>query len=403
MKILQLTHKPPVPSIDGGCLAMRQISNSLLSSGVELRVIAIETKKHPIVPSAEFTNYKENTNFESVFVNTNITIPKIVKSLLGKRSIHANRFYSKKMNERLKTLFSHEPFDVVIFESIFTGAYIPTVRKYSKARIIMRIHNIEHLIWRRLALQEKNLLKKLFFYSVASSLKRFECSLFKKIDGYIPITEVDNFYFSQQFPTLCGQVIPFGIDIKEYHYEKGELPTEPISFFHIGSMNWQPNKEGICWFLDNIWEKATAKYPNITLVLAGKGNAELFKSRTLKNVKVYDFVEDAQQFIKEHDIMLVPLLSGSGMRIKIMEGMALGKPIITTSIGAEGISVKDKENILIADSPEAMLDLLFFCIEHPEKCEEIGRNARQLIEDRYTQEKISKDLIAFLNTIKSTI
>jgi glycosyltransferase involved in cell wall biosynthesis len=399
MKILQLTHKPPVPSVDGGCLAMNQISNALLSAGVDLKVVSIATVKHPIINSEDFLQYRELTRFESVFVDTKIRLFKIIKSLVSGSSLQANRFYSKKMVTKLETLLAQEKFDVIILESVFVGNYIDVIQKHSCASIILRVHNVEHFIWKRLAQQTKNPIKKIAYNYLATSLKRFELSLFKKIDGYLPITEVDQIFFKHQFPDLRSEVIPFGIDLSAYHYENHQINATHISLFHIGSMNWQPNKEGMTWFLKNVWEKVSEKHPNLTLTLAGKGNQAFFDNKIFKNIKIFDFVEDAQQFMNEHDIMIVPLLSGSGMRIKIMEGLALGKPVISTPIGAEGIEIKDKENIFIADTPDEMIQTIDFCVHHVEKCEEMGKNARKLIEKKYTQVMITQDLITFIKNL----
>jgi glycosyltransferase involved in cell wall biosynthesis len=396
MKVLQITHKPPVPSIDGGCLAMRQITTSLLREGAKVKVVSVSTLKHPIIPSEEFTQFQKNTHFESVFIDTRVTIPKIITSLLKRSSLQTQRFFSKKMNQKLETLLLQEIFDVVILESIFVGNYIETIRKYSQARIFLRVHNIEYLIWERLSKQAKNPIKKVGYQYLANSLKRFECSLFKKIDGYMPFTEIDHRFFKTLFPTLSSKVIPFGIDLSAYPYQEHKMDENKLSFFHIGSMNWQPNIEGMNWFLENVWKKVATQYPYLTLALAGKGNEAIFGNSNYKNVQIHDFVESAQQFMNAHDIMVAPLLSGSGMRIKIMEGLALGKPIITTTIGAEGIEITDKENIFIADTPEEMIQAIDFCIHNLKTCEEMGKNARNLIEIKYAQERIAKDLMEMI-------
>jgi glycosyltransferase involved in cell wall biosynthesis len=396
MKILQLTHKPPVPAIDGGCLAMRQMTACLLEAGVEVKVVSVATTKHPIVNSEEFSQYGDETRFESVFINTKITIPKVITSLAKRTSLQADRFFSKEMVQKLETLFAQEKFDVVILESVFTGGYIETIRKHSQARILLRLHNIEYLIWERLSKQAKNPFKKATYHYLATSLKRFELSLFHKIDGYMPITEVDHIFFKTKFPTLSSKVIPYGIDLSTYQYENQQIDENKISLFHLGSMNWQPNIEGMTWFLENVWNKVVEKHPKLTLVLAGKGNKTVFGNKNFQNVLIFDFVENAQQFIKAHDIMIVPLLSGSGMRIKIMEGLALGKPVITTTIGAEGIDITHNENIFIADTPEAMIQIIDFCVNNIEKCTEIGKNARKLIETKYAKEIITEELMKIL-------
>jgi len=396
MKILQLTHKPPVPCVDGGCLAMHQITTCLLDAGVEVKVVSVSTAKHPVMHTEEFIPYRDKTCFESVFIDTKISIPKVVTSFIKRSALQADRFFSKEMEEKLEGLFLQEKFDVVILESIFVGNYLKIIKKLSQARILLRLHNIEHLIWKRLAKQEKNPIKKAAYRYLATSLKRFELSLFQKIDGYLPITKVDHVFFQRQFSTLSSKVIPYGIDLSAYQYEAHQINENKISLFHLGSMNWQPNIEGMTWFLENIWKKVAEKHPHLTLVLAGKGNKAVFGHKNYKNVQVLDFVENAQQFIKAHDIMVVPLLSGSGMRIKIMEGLALGKPVITTTIGAEGIEITDKENIFLADTPEAMIEIIDFCVHNVAKCAEIGKNARKLIENRYAKEIITEDLLEIL-------
>jgi len=369
----------------------------LLSTGAEVKVVSIATEKHPVVPSEEFAQYQKSTRFESVFINTKVTILKAITSLARGTSLQADRFVSKEMIQKLETVLSQEKFDVVILESVFVGNYIETIKKHSQARIFLRLHNVEYLIWKRLSKQTKNPLKKAVYCCLSTSLKRFEFSLFKKIDGYLPITEVDHSFFKAKFPNISSKVIPFGVNLSDYHYYDHKINEKSISLFHLGSMNWQPNIEGMNWFLTHVWKKIAEKYPQLSLVLAGKGNKAIFSNKNYKNVQIFDFVEDAQQFINAHDIMIVPLLSGSGMRIKILEGLALGKPIITTTLGAEGIDITAQENIFIADTPEEMVQIIDYCTKNVQKCEEIGKNARKLVENKYTREIISKDLLEFFS------
>ena len=143
MKVLQLTHKPPVPSIDGGCLAMRQITSCLLDADIEVKVVSLATTKHPIVLSEEFKQYRKNTKFESVGINTNLNFIKVLYSFFRRTSLQADRFFSKAMVRKIKDIFSKEKFDVIILESVFVGNYIETIRKHSQASIILRVHNIE--------------------------------------------------------------------------------------------------------------------------------------------------------------------------------------------------------------------------------------------------------------------
>lgn len=393
MKILQLTHKPPFPTIDGGCLAMNHITTCLLNAKCDVTVLAIETPKHKVIQSEEFQKYKQLTHFQSVFIDTNALFFPLIRSFFKKKSFQTTRFISKKMERKIAETLLNSAFDVIILESIFVGNYINLIRKYSSAKIILRQHNIEYKIWERLKQQTKNPIKKLIYNRLANSLQKFEFSLFSQIDAYFAITDVDYKFFNAQFPSVKGAVIPFGIELQNYPIKEPLKSKSELSLFHLGSMNWQPNVEGVEWFIKNVWEKIAFKYPQLKLILAGKNNKQILGHKAEKNLIVYDFVDDAQRFINEHDIMIVPLLSGSGMRIKILEGMALGKPIITTSIGAEGIDVVHGENIFIANTPAEIMETIALCIETPEKCRQVGKNARVFVQQYYDNKIITQKLM----------
>jgi glycosyltransferase involved in cell wall biosynthesis len=187
--------------------------------------------------------------------------------------------------------------------------------------------------------------------------------------------------------------VPFGLDIRIY-------PPPPddhglTSLFTIGSMNWMPNEEGVKWFLDKVWPDVHRQFPDLKYFLAGRAMPEWMKQLRLPNVEVLGEVEDAHDFIQRHSVMLVPLFSGSGIRIKIIEGMALGKAIISTSLGAEGIAYVNGENILIANAPCEFFDMISLCIEDPSRRRKIGHNARTLIETEYDRDAITHRLISF--------
>ena len=144
------------------------------------------------------------------------------------------------------------------------------------------------------------------------------------------------------------------------------------SLFSIGSMNWMPNEEGIRWFLEQSWPEIHRQYPDLKYYLAGRAMPEWMRTLNMPNVEVLGEVEDAQAFIRSKSIMIVPLFSGSGIRIKIIEGMAAARTIISTSLGAEGIHYTNGENILIANAPCEFFDMVSLCMEDKPRCRKIG-------------------------------
>ena len=166
-------------------------------------------------------------------------------------------------------------------------------------------------------------------------------------------------------------------------------------------MNWMPNEEGIRWFLSNVWDKVAKRNPDLQLNLAGRNMPKWLLKLKKRNVNIVGEVPDAKEFVKNNDIAVVPLLSGSGIRIKIIESMAMGKTVVTTMVGAEGIQYSEYENIIIADSPSKMVEVICKIVKEPQEAQRIGCNARRLVEDIYDNKKIIERLLLFYDEISS--
>ena len=191
--------------------------------------------------------------------------------------------------------------------------------------------------------------------------------------------------------------ISFGVDTENFVVDNSK--TEFPSLFHIGAMNWIPNEEGIKWFLENAWTKIHKEFPELIFFLAGREMPQWLYNTKLPNVEILGEVESATDFIKSKSVMIVPLLSGSGIRIKIIEGMAMGKTIISTSIGAEGINYENNKNILIANTADEFLASVKKCVEDKIFTEKIGNNARKLIDNDHNNKKIIDRLTKFYQDI----
>ena len=144
-------------------------------------------------------------------------------------------------------------------------------------------------------------------------------------------------------------------------------------------MNWIPNQEGIRWFLQNVWMDVHRQYPALKYYIAGREIPAWLTHTDYPNVVIAGEVENAIHFMNSRSIMLVPLFSGSGIRIKIIEAMAIGKAIISTSIGAEGIPYTHGENIMIADTPCEFFEMISACVANKDLCSKLGKNAREVI------------------------
>lgn len=374
---------------------MHNITDGLLQNGQMVKVIAVETKKHPVRMEALPLDYLHNSCFESVYIDTTPHLKDAAKTLFNKKSYQISRFYSKSMAAKLKQILKNDSFDIIHLESLYTIPYIPLLRKLSNAKIVLRMHNVEHQIWERLSDNERNPIKKLLYSINAKQLRRVEETVLSKVDGFMAISEPDYQYFHPFNPQVPGCIITFGLDMEHYEVEDDYIPSDCPSLFHLGSMNWSPNVEGMEWFLDEIWPKVLESYPELTFTMAGFGTPDKFYQRKDKNVTVAGPVPSANDFMLDHDIMVVPLLSGSGIRIKIIEAMALGKVVITTSVGAEGLAVENGKHLFIADTPEEFVNTIGQCIATPDLCTIIGENARDFISVYHNNDVITKHILDF--------
>ncbi len=397
MHILQICNKSPYPPLEGGPIAMNNITQGLITAGHTVTVLAANTPKYHVDVNVIPTDYIEKTSFESVYINTRIKALPALQHILSGKSYHIQRFISGRFEKKLIEILQKNTFDIIHMESLYVTPYIETVRKYSKAKIILRSHNIEHLIWKRFASGCKNPLKRILFNKFAEHLKEYELSVIKSCDGIAAITLKDSLFFKQISDNTPVIDIPFGIDIN--NYPLSETSDEFPSLFHLGSMDWLPNLEGIEWFIETIWPVINQRHPELILYLAGRNMPDRLKNTLIPNIIVVGEVKDAVQFMNTKSIMIVPLLSGSGIRIKIIEGMALRKTIISTKIGAEGIHCTNRRNILIANTIDEFLNAITECVQDQNFCKTIGENARNLILQEHNLSTLIARLVEFYQNI----
>ena len=393
MKVFFVCNKSPFPPREGGPLAINANIQSLLKGGHEVKVLALNTNKYFTEPSDIPKDYKTRTGIEFVYVDLSIKPIDAFLNLFTSGSYHVERFITEDVSNKIIEILKADKFDIVQLEMLYMTPYIDIIRKYSDAPIIMRSHNIEHKIWERVAEITNNPLKKLYLKYLTKKLKNFELNHLNSYDGLITISPYDADFFKTNGCRIPLESVPFGVDINDYQTSNQDYEYQ--SLFHIGSMNWMPNEEGIRWFIQNTWPLVRKKFPFVKLYLAGREMPAWLLNLNEPNIIVAGEVDNAREFILSKGVMIVPLFSGSGIRIKIIEGMALGKTVISTDIGAEGINYTDGHNILIANTPEDFVNAIEKCFANREKCEQTGKNARKLIEQEHSLDNVLSKLEKF--------
>lgn len=394
MKILQVTNKVPYPTKDGGAIACMNLTKGFAHLGHEVSVLSMNTVKHHVSIDEIPSSVKDLANFHFVEVPARISaFAAFFNLLFSKNPYNAVRFINTNFSRELARLLSENKFDVVQLEGLYVCPYIPIIRKNSDATIVYRSHNIEYEIWERTTKLAQGL-KNIYLKNLTARIKRFEVGLLNSYDLLVPITERDGTILNRLGNNKPQHISQTGIDSSVLVPNAKNL--EYPSVFHIGSMEWAPNQEGLIWFLENCWSSIHEKYPELKFYIAGR-NAPAWLIEKLKapNVVFEGEVADAYEFMNSKSIMIVPLFSGSGMRIKIIEGMALGKSIVSTPIGAEGIDISPNENVVIASEAEKFREAISKLIEDREFFDKIGKNAVDFINEKFDNLAAAGKLIEF--------
>lgn len=393
MKILQLCKKFPYPAKDGESIAVLQMSKALTTNGCEVSLLAMNTTRHFVnlnkgLPP-ELNYYKE---VDYVSVDNRIRLMDAFKNLFRKESYHISRFISEEYSKRLIEILKKKEFDVIQLETLYLAPFLPVIKKYSNALIVLRAHNIEHEIWSRIASQVRFIPKKLYLHYLSNKLKKYEIAALNEYDFLVAITERDLTHFkSLGYKNGCI-ASPVGFDLSQYHANYDAF-SKPMAISFIGSLDWMPNSEAVRWFLTNVWPQIHKRFPDLQFHFAGRNAPHDLAFTNTPQVFYHPEVADAKQFMLNYPVLIVPIFAGSGIRVKILEAMALGRVVITTSIGLEGIPARHKEQVILANSIDDFMDAIQQCYNQYPEIIRIGENAQHFVSNQFESSKLAGKLI----------
>lgn len=381
LRILQICHKPPRPAVDGGCIAMDSLTSGLLLEGHRVKVLSLHTNKHPYNGSALDEDYVNATRFEAVFADTELNVRDAASHIITGESYHLSRFHVPEMDRAIEQVLREEMFDVILLESLFTTSYIPAIRRLSDAEVVLRAHNVEHHLWEEVTESMATGPKKWLLSLFQAKLRDEELRLLGAVDAVAAITEKDAAWFREAMTSQeVGDpervvALPFGLDVD--HTPHAAIQTAPERILHLGAMDWTPNQQGVMWLLEHVWPLVRERHADAELDLAGRHMPEELVSAPEQGVNVLGEVADAASTYDTACAVVVPLHAGSGMRIKLAEALAAGRPVVTTSKGMEGLDLEHGVHVLVADTAEAMSDALVRVLTDADLALQLGRSGRQ--------------------------
>lgn len=399
MRILQFCKKLPYPPKDGESIAILNISKGLAEAGHEVTVFAINTKRHrgrlDAIPSA----LKDLVHFHAVDLDTDPHWWSALLNLAGRKSYHISRFYHKNVLSALRAHLESVTYDVIQLEGLFGLQYLEDIRSWQTSPIVYRAHNIEYRIWNRLLLNEPNPIKRNYLEIQTKRLHDFERKMVTQVDGWVPISPLDGDLLRELDQDMPKHVSPATVRLEDWSRELVSQEQRTIGF--LGGLDWMPNQEGLRWFIEKAMPSIRKAVEGVELHIAGRNQPEWMASWRTDDVFIHGEVEDAGSFLADKSVIIVPLLSGSGMRIKIIEAMAASKAIVSTSIGAEGIPVQDGKDISLADYSKEFAESVSRLLIEPDTADEMARQARATVEQHFDYRPVCRKLAEFYEALIS--
>lgn len=377
MKILYISNKPPAPIVDGGSFAMFDFLKQC-SQIAKVDALILSTKKQPYTEKSSAILQSVSQSITSISMQPDNFIRAFIKSVVTRKSFLMCRFSSNKLSNIIKNKLS-DHYDFIVCDHLFAAAsfYVSTIK--TTVPLFIRAHNIETIIWNQRSELSVNPIKKALFSRFSKQLLKAETTLFKQAQQVLTISKTDENWINHQLPTVKTITLPVSIPVT-----KDSTNYQEIGFFHIGSMNWQPNVDAVNYLINTLW-----KIPSISsfpLKIAGYLTENLSKKLDSKSIVVAGWVNNSAEFMQHSGVLIAPVFSGSGIRIKLLEAMALGIPCLTTSLGASGISIEES-GVLIADDAEAFEKLIHQLAESESFRKQVGSKSRMYISEYHNPEK----------------
>jgi len=387
MRILLLTPRPPWPPIDGGRIAMGRLAEGLLRAGAAVEIVSLNPRKHRV------ETVRAPVPVQTIDIDTS----RVMGPALSRGTpFIVSRFLSGEYREAIRAALRRFKPDIVQIESPFLLPYAATVREESSARVVLRSLNVEFRIWEGLARNERSALRRFSLSRVARSLRAYEVRELNTPDAIVPISGRDAEEFRQLGCTKPMHVVPCGVTLSDRSQEQ----PEPGTAGFIGSLDFRPNQEAVMWIVDELWPRVTGQLPGARLSIAGSGAPDWLRRRAVRqNIAFLGQVGDAEAFLTRMSVVIAPLFAGGGMRIKVLEAMALGRPIVATALGAGGIDVQSDRDILIADDVTAFAGGVTRLLREPETATRIGNAARNTVRDLYDSDTLANGLLRFYESL----
>jgi glycosyltransferase involved in cell wall biosynthesis len=389
MRILQVIARVPSPPVDGGAMYVHYITESLLKDNHDVHLTGFISNKHKqdtsqlngAVWHLKDGLYKKY--YPWAFIGSELRQLPVTVSYRMNKAI---------FQQALETV-SDIP-DVILLEGVFVGYFIDNLRRsFPGIPIVLRSSNVEYQVLERNA-KVAGWYYKWMYGRQAKLMKRFEARVMQEVDGMTAITESDRRTLSAMNPAVPSYVVTAGTTFPPLD---NAVPKNQNLIGCIADWSWQPNRDGLQWFVDKVWPLLYRDNPAIEMEVAGrKMPSSLQASLEKAGIRYLGFVDSADDFRQQLSVIVIPLLSGGGMKLKTVEAMGSGVPFVSTSIGVEGIDVEHTVHALITDDPSDFAMYTLELIKNNELRKVLTDQSYKLARNSYDWQGVTRKMVSFL-------
>lgn len=388
MKVLFVTTKSPLPMNDGHSL---RSFNLLKAVAQNHEVTLLSYVKYPV--EYEYVKELESlcSSVRQFSVPDNCSRLRAALSAIlnipGTKPYVAKKYDHHLMREEIRRLLREERFDLVHLDMLPLGVFLDEI----DVPVVLNQHNVESELLKRRCESIFNPVAKWYFTEQQRRLERFESHVVRKVTHVIACSEEDRVLLQSMAPEQRIRVVPNGVDT-DFYQSRIDQNEEQCNLAFVGGMNWFPNRDAVNWFDEAVVPELIKLEPDVWLDVVGK-TIDGMKILHEQQITMHGFVDDTRPYIEKSALVVVPIRIGGGTRLKVLEAMSMGKAIVSTAVGVEGIKVTHRQHVLIADTPEEFASSIAELQRNAKLRMELGTAARELVCDTYRWDIIGRSLL----------
>jgi glycosyltransferase involved in cell wall biosynthesis len=398
MQILFVATNLPVPPNNGQAIRSLSIIQGLASSGHGLSFLSFANIGRPenLHPLATLCRSIDLLELEMKNLTERTDYLRRLKCLLALKPYSVERFRSAAMRARIREELIGGKYDLILCDGLYALANIPV----STIPIVLNCHNVEYIILKRYAQLERNPLKRYYAWIESFLMRNAERDGCHRVARAMVCSQIDLDILRRLRPDLPVFVVPNVVDTDLIQPVEREYQgsTDPVLLFQ-GVMDWYPNRDAVEFFARAILPRVRAECPNVKLIVAGRNPPNQFveQFRSDPKIEFTGTVPDMRPYLAAATVVIVPLRVGGGTRIKILEACAAGKPIVSTSVGAEGLDLEPGKEIILADDPAEFARSVVSLLQHSARSGAVAKSARAAVTERYSHVTLKRSLDALIS------